>query len=46
MKILFAVPRYHSNHDGMVAGLLAAGDEVAFLVRSDGATRRTAPAFR
>ncbi len=33
MKIVFCVPRYHPNHDGMVAGLVAAGHEVAFLVR-------------
>lgn len=33
MKILFCVPRYHPNHDGMVAGLLGAGHKVGFLVR-------------
>lgn len=37
MKVLFAVPRLHSNHDGMVAGLLAAGHEVGFLVRTTSA---------
>ncbi len=34
MKILFSVPRYHPNHDGMVAGLAAAGHTVRFLARS------------
>ncbi len=34
MKILFSVPRYHPNHDGLVAGLLAAGHEVHFVVRA------------
>jgi glycosyltransferase involved in cell wall biosynthesis len=36
MKILFVVPRYHPNHDGMVAGLLDAGHEVTFLVHRVG----------
>src|SRR5688500_686966 len=34
MRILFTVPRYHPNHDGMVAGLLGAGPAVSFLVRT------------
>jgi glycosyltransferase involved in cell wall biosynthesis len=33
MRVLFSVPRYHPNHDGMVAGLVAAGHEVGFVVR-------------
>lgn len=31
MRILFAAPRYHTNHCGMVEGLIAGGDEVAFI---------------
>ena len=34
MKILFSAWRYHPNHDGMIAGLMRAGHEVAFLVFS------------
>ena len=37
MRILFAVPRYHTNHEGMTAGLIGAGHEVAFLVREPSA---------
>jgi glycosyltransferase involved in cell wall biosynthesis len=43
MRILFAVPRYHPNHDGMVAGLLAAGHEVVFLVSESHPTERHRP---
>ena len=38
MRILFSVPRYHPNHDGLVAGLQAAGHELHFLVRAGHAT--------
>ena len=40
MRILFSVPRYHPNHDGMVLGLQRAGHDVAFLVRHGHPTER------
>lgn len=49
MKILFIVPHYHPNHDGMVAGLLDAGHEVTFLVHRVGTGekhREGAPVIR
>ncbi len=38
MRIVFSVPRYHPNHDGMVLGLRRAGHQVHFLVRSTNPT--------
>ena len=43
MKILFSVPRYHPNHDGLVLGLQDAGHRLAFLVRARHPTERHRP---
>jgi len=42
MRVLFSVPRYHPNHDGMVAGLLDAGHSVAFAVHRTHPTEKYA----
>ncbi len=33
LRVLFAIPVYHPNHDGMVAGLTGAGHRVDFILR-------------
>ncbi len=41
LQVLFAIPAYHPNHDGMVTGMIEAGHRVDFILRRDDA--RAAP---